>query len=351
MGGSRFVRLGVVGVLYGTAACAGIPDPPAPLALELPPTERAAPLEPPGLEERAIPLRYPVLPAPELPLPEPDVTWWPPRPLQASVVAIRITPPAGPPLEDVEWVRLAGEDVRVMPDGGSWVGIGALPLDSAGLFELEYAFRRGRDRAERRLLVPSRSRTYPSRRVRISARPSTPDPDVDARIERERALIRAALESSGATWHPEAPFRWPRQPPIKTSPFGQRRVFDGSVRSRHLGLDLRARYGNPIRAPAAGRVALTGHFFYQGKAVYLDHGLGLVTAYFHMSSIAVEEGDLVEVGDLLGRGGSTGRSTAPHLHWSAYVGGRSVDPETLIGLTLDGGTAGARETAGAGSSR
>ena len=109
-------------------------------------------------------------------------------------------------------------------------------------------------------------------------------------------------------------------------------MFDGSVRSRHMGLDLRARRGQPIMAPATGRVVLADRFVYQGNAVYLDHGLGLVTAYFHMSRPEVEVGDVVDPGQVLGRSGSTGRSTAPHLHWSAYVNGRSIDPETLIGF-------------------
>ena len=97
-------------------------------------------------------------------------------------------------------------------------------------------------------------------------------------------------------------------------------------------------------APAAGRVLLTGSFYYQGNAVYVDHGMGLVTAYFHFSSIAVEEGDLVAPGQLLGRVGSTGRSTAPHLHWSAYVNGENVDPESLIGFHLTSNPLFARQT-------
>ncbi len=218
-------------------------------------------------------------------------------------------------------------------DSSGWHGIGGLPLDSAGFFDLELYFTRARESVERTVVVPVRARTYPSTRIGLSAR-GVADPELDARIARERETITRALATSGPVWIPDQPMGWPRRPPIKTSPFGQRRTFNGSVRSRHLGLDLRARRGNPIMAAAAGRVALAGNFVYQGNAVYLDHGLGLFTAYFHMSRLEVEVGDLVEPGQVLGRAGSTGRSTAPHLHWSAYVNGVTVDPESLVGLWL-----------------
>ena len=157
---------------------------------------------------------------------------------------------------------------------------------------------------------------------------------MEARIAREREVIRQAMSRSSDTWIPDGPFGWPRDPVVRTSPFGGRRVFNGSVRSRHMGLDLRARMGHPIMAPADGRVVVADRFYYQGNAVYLDHGLGVFTSYFHMSRLEVEEGEMVRQGQVLGRSGSTGRSTAAHLHWSAYVNGVTVDPESLVGLQL-----------------
>lgn len=311
------------------AGCASIPEAPAPLAVELPsPVPERGAFRFPSVEP------YPLLvePAgPPLPLLPVPVEWWPGRPLQAGAVAFRVRQPAGPPLRAVE-LRLGGRALTVHPTAEGWLALGGLPLDSAGPFELEIAYRRRGEPESRTLLVPVRERTYPSTRIGISAGGPS-DPEVEARIARERALIRRTLETSTARWWPTGGFRWPR-PPVRTSPFGQRRVFNGSVRSRHLGLDLRAYHGHPIFAPATGRVALTGSFFYQGNAVYIDHGLGLVTAYFHMSRLEVEEGDVVAPGQILGRSGSTGRSTAAHLHWSAYVNGATVDPESLIGLEL-----------------
>ncbi len=329
--------------VFALGACAGIPAPPDPISLEIARPESLA-RGPSPLWASSDPYRWwtaaPVAPRPPLPSAEPIIEWSPQRPSQAFAVRLRIRQPAGAALEDVR-VRFAGEHVSLARDAAGWIGVGSLPLDSAGFFPLELEFRRKGIAESRLVVVRSSERIYPSSRIRIGARPGAAtaaevNPELDARIARERETIQTAIRTSVDTeWVPDEPFRWPRQPPIKTSPFGQRRIFNGSVQSRHMGLDLRARRGNPIMAPAAGRVILADRFVYQGNAVYLDHGLGLVTAYFHMSRLEVEVGDLVRPGQVLGRSGSTGRSTAPHLHWSASVNGRSIDPESLVGFSID----------------
>lgn len=319
-------------LVLAVGACSSIPDAPIPLTFDIRPLGEGYLT----LEALSRPAdggrRLSAPPPPPLPLPQPRIEWWPERPLQGSVVALRIVQPAGPPLEDVR-VRFAGRAVSLEHDASRWIGLGGLPLDSAGFFAVELEFTRGRERESKTVVVRAQERAYTSTRISISAGGAA-NPELDARIARERDMISAALASSSPVWIPDEPIGWPRRPPIKTSPFGQRRMFNGRVRSRHLGLDLRARRGNPIMAAAAGRVALAGRFVYQGNAVYLDHGLGLFTAYFHMSRLEVQVGDLVEPGQVLGRSGSTGRSTAPHLHWSAYVRGVTVDPESLVGLSF-----------------
>jgi murein DD-endopeptidase MepM/ murein hydrolase activator NlpD len=229
-------------------------------------------------------------------------------------------------------IQLAGREVNLARTEDGWIGLVALPLDSSGPLELVARYSGGRRGAPHELVVLARGRRYASTQLRVAPR-GEDRPEVQARIRDDQERIRAALNATSPEWLPRESFQWPR-PPEFTSPFGQRRVFNGATRSRHLGLDLRGSRGTPVRAPAAARVALVGDFFYQGNAVYLDHGLGLVTAYFHLSRLEVREGDVVEPGQLLGQVGSTGRSTAPHLHWSAYVGGHNVDPASLIGLEL-----------------
>ena len=78
--------------------------------------------------------------------------------------------------------------------------------------------------------------------------------------------------------------------------------------------------------PAAGRVILTGNNFFAGNSVYLDHGQGLISMYFHLSAIHVAEGDLVERGQVIGLVGKTGRVTGAHLNYGEYINGARIDP-------------------------
>jgi murein DD-endopeptidase MepM/ murein hydrolase activator NlpD len=175
------------------------------------------------------------------------------------------------------------------------------------------------------------NREFPATRLSVAPRYSDPGPEALARIREERRTITSVLSKATADWLPRGGFSWPRDTRI-TSPFGQRRVFNQELRSRHTGVDLAGRTGAPVGAAARGRVALTGNFYFAGNAVYLDHGLGVYTAYFHLSRIDVEEGQLLERGEVLGGVGATGRVTGPHLHWSLYVNGQSLDASSLLHL-------------------
>jgi murein DD-endopeptidase MepM/ murein hydrolase activator NlpD len=117
--------------------------------------------------------------------------------------------------------------------------------------------------------------------------------------------------------------------------FGDRRIINGAIRSPHTGVDISAPEGAPVVAPAAGRVILTGDFFFTGNTIYIDHGLGLIGMFFHLSRINVREGDMVEQGQVIGAVGSTGRATGPHLHWGVRWRGARINPASLLGLELD----------------
>ncbi|MFO7897328.1 MAG: M23 family metallopeptidase [Candidatus Cloacimonadales bacterium] len=108
--------------------------------------------------------------------------------------------------------------------------------------------------------------------------------------------------------------------------FGSQRFINGKPQRPHNGLDIAAPIGTPVLAMNRATVALTGDYFYNGKFVLLDHGLGLSSIYIHLSEISVEMGEQVESGAIIGTIGNTGRSTGPHLHWGISYRGKRLDP-------------------------
>lgn len=124
-----------------------------------------------------------------------------------------------------------------------------------------------------------------------------------------------------------------------TSLFGVKRSYNGGpVESYHKGLDISAPEGTPVTSTAKGVVILTGTveegFQVHGNTVIIDHGQGLSSVYLHLSAITAHEGQLVEAGEVIGKVGHTGISTAPHLHWGTYLYGTSVDPVLFEGKSF-----------------
>ena len=118
---------------------------------------------------------------------------------------------------------------------------------------------------------------------------------------------------------------WPARGAF-TSGFGLRRHPIFGIRRMHTGVDIGAPRGAPVQAAADGRVIYTGWFGGYGKIVIIDHGGGVSTLYAHLSQILTEEDRSVRKGEIIGRVGSTGYSTGPHLHFEVRVNGRPIDP-------------------------
>jgi murein DD-endopeptidase MepM/ murein hydrolase activator NlpD len=102
--------------------------------------------------------------------------------------------------------------------------------------------------------------------------------------------------------------------------------FSGAPSWRHAGIDIPAKRGTSVIAPAAGVVVDVGDYVLSGRTVLVDHGQGIVSAYFHLDTATVSKGDILRPGDRVGRVGSTGLATGPHLHFAVYVHGKDVDP-------------------------
>lgn len=324
------VVLGAIALVGG--ACGGLPPRPEVSPDVARPPEAAAPepgvLAAPGLEA----IRFP---------PPPPVPWLglrlsvrPPRPSEGTAVGIRLRKPAAgrAPL-GVEGT-LDGRPVRFGRLGDEWFGIAAIPVGEAGPRELVLRYRLGEDStAVERTTLRAVARTFPSTQLSVAPRYAAPPDSVLERIRRERERVAEVLSEVTPEWLLRGRFTWPR-PPRVTSPFGQRRVFNGRLQSRHWGVDLRGSAGAPVRAAARGRIVLADDLFYAGNAVYLDHGHGVFTSYFHLSRIHVRPGEIVEAGQVLGAVGATGRVTGPHLHWSLYVDGVRLDARSLLDLDV-----------------
>ena len=164
--------------------------------------------------------------------------------------------------------------------------------------------------------------------IKNKALVSPPQTQLD-RIREESKRQRALYDSYSSVVHFKGGFEMPLEGTI-TSLFGHRRYFNGQPRSPHSGLDIAAKEGTPILAPASGEIVLADELYFNGKTVFIDHGQGLVTMYCHMSQILVANGKAVQQGHQIGLVGSTGRATGPHLHWSVSLNGFRVDPYILI---------------------
>jgi len=233
-------------------------------------------------------------------------------------------------------------------DSGRYHAIGAVPVDASdsvpALVTVER--RSGAIDSIHVTVVVLRSEPPSEAPLAVDPRFTSPlDAATEARIERENELAREVgrhAHEAPPMW--TLPFQKPRDARV-TSRFGTGRVFNGTVASRHLGVDFAGAPGAPVRAANRGVVALVDTFFLAGRVIYIDHGGGVVTGYFHLTKPLVATGDTVVRGQRIGTVGATGRVTGPHLHWSARYGALTVNPLDLIGLDprLYGASGGARK--------
>ena len=221
-----------------------------------------------------------------------------------------------------------GQRVMVLKDDRQWLAVVGIPLDAApGTLSLQV---QTADQKQTTQDFVIRDKQYATQRLTIKDQRKVEPTAADLkRIEQESRVMKASFEA----WREQADaplqFDLPAQGPL-SSPFGLRRIFNGQPRAPHSGLDIAAAAGSPIRAPAPGRVAAVGNYFFNGNTVLIDHGQGLVTMYCHMKKIAVKKGQQLARGELIGYVGQTGRATGPHVHWSVSLNNARVDPTLFL---------------------
>ena len=180
----------------------------------------------------------------------------------------------------------------------------------------------------RRLDFNIKPKFFDTQKIRISSKYSNLSLASQERVVFESNHLKQAKDY----WYnifPDLKFTIPANG-IVTGRFGTKRFYNGQVGNPHNGLDIGAEKGTKIMAPSAGKIILTGHYYYNGKFILLDHGMGLKSIFIHLDEILVEKGQLVKKGELIGKIGNTGKSSGPHLHWSLILNKTYIDPEYFL---------------------
>ncbi len=259
------------------------------------------------------------------------VQMWPPTLAEGRSMVVRVSAAAGATISGsydglaVTWLR---DDNP--PHAGYWTLLGAPAFQGIGLHKLTMTLTEP-DGTARHLsrTVQLYARAFPSQDLPIgSDLQSLLTPQAEAR---ETAAMNAASDNTVAQQLWQGPFLTPLSQYHVTTEFGQRRGYNGAPPSTyHPGIDMAAPQGTVVSAAANGRVVFAGTLPERGNCIVLDHGMGVHTVYAHLSYIAVNIGDSVTRGQPIGRVGSTGFSTGPHLHWEVRVGRTPVDPNEWV---------------------
>jgi len=177
--------------------------------------------------------------------------------------------------------------------------------------------------------------TYPKIKVelRVEKKFTEPTPEQSEQINEGVKIKQDYLSRVTPERQWNGKFASPADAPI-SDVFGSQRIFNGKAQRPHFGLDFRVPTGTPVTAMNQGTVLLARFLYFEGNCVVIDHGLGLLTLYFHLSEFKVKEGDVVKRGDVLGLSGGTGRATGPHLHVAVRWQGTYLDPARLMQLPL-----------------
>lgn len=224
-------------------------------------------------------------------------------------------------------LKLGGETVPVAPDGRFLLGFDRNAPDT---LTLEARLASGAVLTRTLSVAPH---AWAIQHVDVPKRPPVTNEEFERLRAPEVAQIVAAraVNSDSDGWRQH--FAWPARGRI-SGVFGSQRIYRGNEPGAyHSGVDIAGGAGAPVTAPADGVVVLAADkpFTLEGNLLMIDHGMGLNSAFLHLSEIDVKEGQHVKKGQLIGRIGRTGRATGPHLHWAMKWKSARIDPMALTG--------------------
>jgi len=217
------------------------------------------------------------------------------------------------------WYSLAGVDVETTP--------GKYPLTIEATLD---------DGTSRTLHENLNVEEAPYEKMPLSVPDKFVEPNAVAlkKIAADRVVKDKAFANSAPKPQWAGDFLSPLHQAPQSDSFGSQRLFNGKLASVHRGLDYHAKMSTPVAAVNSGRVVLAQPLYYEGGCVVIDHGLGLMSVYMHLSKIQVAVGRRVRRGQIIALSGATGRATGPHLHLGIRWQGSYLDPAKLFQIQL-----------------
>jgi len=216
------------------------------------------------------------------------------------------------------WFAIAGVDVEVAP--------GTYPLT------VQISGESGQQTLHKDLKVDE----APYTKVPLTVPDKFVEPDEAAlkKIAADKIVKDKAFASSAKTPQWTGNFVPPLHLAPQSDSFGNQRLFNGKLASVHRGLDYRAKMSSPVAAINSGRVVLARPLYYEGGCVVIDHGLGLMSVYMHLSKFQVKVGQRVRKGQIIALSGASGRATGPHLHLGIRWEGSYLDAAKLFEIKM-----------------
>jgi len=222
-------------------------------------------------------------------------------------------------------VWLNDKPIKVSPNGYFAFGFGR---DEKLAHELKWLDNQG---VEHTQPLQLQARTYDIQKIEgIASKYVSPPKEVSERITRDNRQVGKARTLDDERTDFFQDFIWPAAGPI-SGVYGSQRVFNGTPKRPHFGVDVAAPTGTSVYAPASGIVTLfVPDMYYSGGTMIIDHGHGVSSTFLHLSKGHVEAGTIVKQGDLVAEIGATGRATGPHLDWRINWFKERLDPALLV---------------------
>ncbi|MGA7293760.1 MAG: M23 family metallopeptidase [Terriglobales bacterium] len=274
--------------------------------------------------------------------PQPTTNWTvvnqPTHLVNGSPVLFRVVTPKPVPTLSGSWL---GHDIAFSfdpsksADHTSWFALAGVSLETKPgnySIQLHAETSSGQPLSFEKKIRVERQR-YPRFLLNVPARYTAPSPEEQREIAEDKEIKTETFK----TVTPVREWKGSFTPPVNaeiSDVFGVERVFNGSVQSRHEGLDFRVPAGTAVAAVNDGHVILARPLFFEGNCVVIDHGQGLLSLYLHLSKFLIKEGDDVKKGEEIGISGGTGRATGPHLHLAVRWQGVYLNPQVLLKLKL-----------------